>query len=103
AESSRARLSILCRARPDLGELRPTWGGGATNAAAIDLSPLNAENTRALIAELLTLDALPEVLRGEIVDRAEGNPLYVEEFLRMLIDEGRIERRDGKWEAIRDI
>ena len=103
AESSRARLFILCLARPDLRELRPTWGGGATNAAAIDLSPLNAENTRALIAELLSLEALPAALRGEIVSRAEGNPLYVEEFLRMLIDQGRIEQRDGTWEAVGDI
>jgi len=101
-ESSRARLFILCLARPDFRDLRPTWGGGATNAAAIDLAPLNAISTRALIAGLLLREALPEVLRTEIVSRAEGNPLYVEEFLRMLIDDGRIAQRNGKWEAVGD-
>lgn len=102
-ESSRARLFILCLARPDLRELRPTWGGGATNAAAIELPPLSAENTQVLVSELLSVDALPEAVRSDIVRRAEGNPLYVEEFLRMLIDQGRIEQqRDGKWRTFGD-
>jgi class 3 adenylate cyclase/tetratricopeptide (TPR) repeat protein len=99
-EWSRARMLILCLARPDLREVRPNWGGGATNAAAIALSPLTGDQSRTLIAELLTIDELSEQLRTEVVTRSEGNPLYVEEFLRMLMDSGRIEQRDGRWVAV---
>ena len=97
-EWSRAPMLILCLARPDLREARPNWGGGATNVAAIALSPLTSDESRKLIAELLTIDELSEKLRTEVVTRAEGNPLYVEEFLRMLMDSRRIER-DGRWVA----
>jgi class 3 adenylate cyclase len=99
-EWSRAPMLILCLARPDLREARPNWGGGATNAAAIALSPLTGDETRTLIAELLAIDELSEQLRTEVVTRAEGNPLYVEEFLRMLMDSGRIEQQGGRWVAV---
>lgn len=99
-EWSRAPMLILCLARPDLRESRPSWGGGATNAAAIALSPLTGDESRTLIAELLAVDELSEQLRGEVVRRAEGNPLYVEEFLRMLMDSGRIAQQGGRWLAV---
>ena len=103
AEWSRAPLFIVCLARPDLRDVRPAWGGGATNAAAVDLSPLGPEDTRRLIAELLAIDDLPEALRSEVVTRAEGNPLYVEEFLRMLMETGRVERRGDRWVGAGDL
>lgn len=99
AEWSRAPLLLLCLARPDFRELRPAWGSAAANATAITLAPLTPDDTRRLIGELLAIDDMPETLRGEVVTRAEGNPLYVEEFLRMLIETGRIQRRDGRWVA----
>jgi class 3 adenylate cyclase/tetratricopeptide (TPR) repeat protein len=99
AEWSRAPLLLLCLARPDFRELRPTWGSGVANVSAITLAPLSAEQTRRLIAELLAIDDLPESLRSEVVTRAEGNPLYVEEFLRMLMETGRIEQRADRWVA----
>jgi class 3 adenylate cyclase len=99
AEWSRAPLLIVCLARPDLRELRPTFGANAANAAAITLSPLGADDTRRLIHELLAIDALSDDLRSEVITRAEGNPLYVEEFLRTLIETGRIAQRDSKWVA----
>ena len=100
AEWSRAPLLILCLARPDLRETRPNWGGGATNATAIALSPLTGDQTRTLIAELLRTDDLSEVLRSDVVTRAEGNPLYVEEFLRMLMETGQIAQHGGRWLAV---
>jgi class 3 adenylate cyclase len=99
-ESSRAPMLILCLARPDLRDARPNWGGGATNAAAIALSPLTGVESRTLIAELLTIDELSEQLRTAVVTRAGGNPLFVEEFLLMLMDSGRIEQRGGRWVAV---
>ena len=69
------------------------------NAAAIRLEPLTPDESRRLVRELLRIEALPEGLRSEVVARAGGNPLYLEEFLRMLIDAGHIALRDGRWVA----
>jgi len=99
AEWSRAPLLLLCLARPDFREVRPAWGSRAANASAITLAPLSSDETRRLIAELLAIDDLPEQVRSEVVTRAEGNPLYVEEFLRMLMETGRIEKRGDRWTA----
>ncbi|MFN2521418.1 MAG: AAA family ATPase [Candidatus Limnocylindria bacterium] len=99
AEWSRAPLLLLCLARPDFREVRPAWGSAAANAAAITLAPLTGEDTRRLIAELLAIDDLPEQVRSDVVTRSEGNPLYVEEFLRMLMETGRIEKRADRWTA----
>ena len=98
-DRSRAPILFLCLARPELLESRPMWGGGRMNAAALPLEPLDEQESRRLIEELLAMDGLPETIRGEVVARSGGNPLYVEEFLRMLIDEGRIEHREGRWVA----
>ncbi|HEX6061297.1 MAG TPA: adenylate/guanylate cyclase domain-containing protein [Candidatus Limnocylindria bacterium] len=99
AEWSRAPLFLLCMARPDLRELRAGWGGGLMNASAIRLEPLTDEEAARLIGELLAIDALPERLRQQVITRSEGNPLYVEEFLRMLIDGGHVTKRDGRFVA----
>jgi class 3 adenylate cyclase/tetratricopeptide (TPR) repeat protein len=98
-EWSRAPLFVLCLARPELLEHRPNWGGGRRNATAIELEPLTEDETRRLVAELLAIDALTEELRTQVIQRADGNPLYVEEFLRMLIETGKIEHRDDRWVA----
>ena len=100
AEWSRAPLLLLCLARSDFRDAHPRFGAEAANASTVTLPPLRPEETRLLVAELLALEALPESLRAEVVDRAEGNPLYVEEFLRLLIETGRIGQREGRWEAI---
>jgi class 3 adenylate cyclase/tetratricopeptide (TPR) repeat protein len=103
AEWTRAPLLVVCLARPDFREIRPTFGAAAGNAVAITLSPLGPDDTRLLIRELLAIDALSEDVRAGVVTRAEGNPLYVEEFLRTLIETKRIERREGRWVATGEI
>lgn len=103
AEWSRAPLLLICLARPDFREVRPTFGAGAANATAITLSPLGPEDTRLLIRELLAIDALSEEVRADVVSRSEGNPLYIEEFLRTLIETGRIAYEGGRWVAIGEI
>ena len=99
AEWSRAPLFLLCMARPDLRELRAGWGGGLMNSSTIRLEPLTADESARLIAELLAIDALPDDLRQQVITRSEGNPLYVEEFLRMLLDGGHLAKRDGRFVA----
>src|SRR6266540_1666073 len=99
-ESSRAPLLLLCLARPEFRESVPTWGSRLANETSVLLSPLTGGETRQLISALLAVDSLPESLRAEVVERAEGNPLFVEEFLRMLMETGRIEKREGRWIAV---
>ena len=94
-----APLFLLCIARPQLLESHPTWSAGRSNAATITLDALNSEETTTLISRLLDVDDLPADLRARVVQRSEGNPLFCEEFLRMLIDEGRVERVAERWRA----
>ncbi|HEX4743642.1 MAG TPA: AAA family ATPase, partial [Candidatus Limnocylindria bacterium] len=93
-----APLLLVCIARPELLD-RAGWLGGRANATLITLEPLSAADTTALVARLLDVDDLPAELRERIVARSEGNPLFCEEFVRMLIDEGRIARIDERWQA----
>jgi tetratricopeptide (TPR) repeat protein len=102
AEWSRGPLLVLCLARPDFRDGHPTFGGSAAGAATVTLEPLGADDTRRLVSELLATEALPESLRAAAVTRAEGNPLYVEEFLRTLIETNRIAQRKGQWIAVSD-
>jgi class 3 adenylate cyclase/tetratricopeptide (TPR) repeat protein len=91
-------LFIVCLARSELLELRPHWGGGKRNYTALHLEPLAGDATQALLARLLRTDAPPaEVARA--VGAAEGNPFFMEEILRMLIDAGTLRRRNGGWEV----
>ena len=94
-----APLLLLSVARPQLLEAHPGWGGGRANAATITLDALSPAETTTLISRLLDVDDLPDELRARVVQRSEGNPLFCEEFLRMLIDEGRVERVDDRWRA----
>jgi predicted ATPase/class 3 adenylate cyclase len=81
-------ILFLCPARPDFFERRKDWGGGSRNFTIIDLEALSREESSELIDALLNTDDLPEVLRQTILARAEGNPFFVEEIVRMLIDQG---------------
>ena len=94
-----APLLLLCVARPELLESRPGWGSGKPNATLITLEPLTPDETSTLIGRLLDVDELPDRLRAEIVARSEGNPLFCEEFLRVLIDEGVVVREGDRWRA----
>ena len=90
----------LAMARPEFLDTRPGWGGGKLGATTILLEPLAAEAAAELLAGLPGGSALPEGLTGRITEAAEGNPLYVEEMLGMLVDEGRLfQASDGRWET----
>jgi len=88
-----ARLLIIAAARPALYEHRPNWGEGDTAFRRINLPPLSKRATRTLVEEVVQrVDDIPDSLRALITDVAEGNPFYVEELVKMLIDQGIIER-----------
>ena len=91
-------LLLVCIARPELLE-HPGWTGGRANATTITLEPLSSRDTVTLIGRLLDVDGLPADLRERVVARSEGNPLFCEEFVRMLIDDGSIARIGQSWQA----
>ena len=91
---------VLCTSRPEIRDLRPDW---ATVAETIALEPLDEEECERLIANLLGRVDLTGDVRTRITDAAEGNPLFVEEMLRKLIDDGHLERDDGHWTARGDL
>jgi class 3 adenylate cyclase/tetratricopeptide (TPR) repeat protein len=95
--ASDVRLLVVCVARPELLTRRPGWGGGKPNATTLSLSPLSREETAHLVAALLEQAVLPAELQSALLSRAEGNPLYTEEYVRMLEDRGLLRKEDGTW------
>jgi predicted ATPase len=93
------RMVIVCVARPEFLESHPAWGAGKSNATTITLDPLNPAETTTLLARLLEIDALPNALRQQIIERSAGTPLFCEEFIHMLIDEGRLVREGDSWKS----
>jgi class 3 adenylate cyclase/tetratricopeptide (TPR) repeat protein len=86
-----APLMIVCLARTELLDVAPDWGGGRLRATAIELEPLQPEESEELVEGLLATAAgreLGEEVRRALLDKTEGNPLFVEETVRMLIEEG---------------
>jgi class 3 adenylate cyclase/tetratricopeptide (TPR) repeat protein len=84
-------LLVVCTARPEFLSRRPEWGGGKPNALTISLSALSDDDVARLIGELLGA-VLPADTQAELLVRAGGNPLYAEEFARMLRDRGEVGR-----------
>jgi class 3 adenylate cyclase/tetratricopeptide (TPR) repeat protein len=93
-------ILVLCMARPEIRENRPEWDRAGT---VITLSPLDPATSDDLIRNLIGSARLPPEIRDRIVEAAEGNPLFVEEMLRTLIDDGVLRRDDGAWMATADL
>jgi class 3 adenylate cyclase/tetratricopeptide (TPR) repeat protein len=81
-------LLVVCTARPELYERHPGFGVGARNAQRINLAPLSEDETASLIAALLERAVLPAGTQQALLERAGGNPLYAEEYVRLLFDRG---------------
>jgi predicted ATPase/class 3 adenylate cyclase len=80
-------LLIVCFARPDLLERRPAWGEGLASHTRLTLQPLTKRESRQLVEEILRYaQSIPHALRELVVGAAEGNPFYIEELIKMLID-----------------
>ncbi len=95
-----APVLMVALARPDLMERRPTWGDGPAPHTRLDLTPLDADQGRALVDALLAkvVDA-PAELRDTVANAAEGNPFYAEELVKMLIEAGVIVVGPDRWTA----
>jgi class 3 adenylate cyclase/tetratricopeptide (TPR) repeat protein len=81
-------LLVVGTARPELLARRPHWGGGKTNAATLSLAPLTETETAELVHAILERSVLPADVQVAVLARAGGNPLYAEEFARMVAERG---------------
>jgi class 3 adenylate cyclase/tetratricopeptide (TPR) repeat protein len=91
-------LFVLCMARPSLYERRPQWGEGQHFHERIQLEPLSQLSSRRLVRELLKhVPEVPTALRDLVVDRADGNPFYIEELIKALIDDRVILKGEEAW------
>jgi len=84
--SSGVPMLVVCTARPELYERHAGWGGGKRNSTTIGLSPLTSHETAKLLGALLERAVLPAETQAALLERCGGNPLYAEEFVRMLDD-----------------
>jgi DNA-binding SARP family transcriptional activator/tetratricopeptide (TPR) repeat protein len=83
-----ASILLICVARPELLDQRPQWGGGKLNATSVLLEPLSEAESGQLVHNLAGTVELDESSRTRIVEAAEGNPLFVEEMLALLLESG---------------
>ena len=79
-------ILVVGTARPELLFRRAGWGGGKPSALTLSLSPLDDDETARLLAALLERSVLPAETQTALLQRAGGNPLYAEEFVRMVTD-----------------
>ncbi len=96
-----APLFVVCLSRPELLEIRGSWGSGPREGT-LRLEPLGDEATGQLMKNLLGTADLPEEVRERIFEIAEGTPLFVEEMIASLIDQGVLRRVEGVWKAVGD-
>src|ERR671918_1169800 len=81
-------LLVVCTARPELLDRRPGWGGGKTDATIVSLRPLSDEQTTVLLGKLLDRAVLPADTQTALLQRAGGNPLYAEQYARIVEEVG---------------
>src|SRR5438093_1889201 len=96
--ASGVALLIVGTARPELLARRPGWGGGKRNASTVTVSALAPDETATLLAALLDQVLLPAEVQEAVLKRTEGNPLFAEEYVRMLQDRGFLVQTGGGWQ-----
>lgn len=108
ALTDRVALMIVGVFRPLRGE--PSWRfheiatrDYTHRYTAVEIQPLDEDNSRELVASLLHVEDLPEKVRALVLAKAEGNPFYVEEVIRSLIDRELVVRENSHWRATQDI
>ncbi|HEX2089968.1 MAG TPA: adenylate/guanylate cyclase domain-containing protein [Actinomycetota bacterium] len=92
-------LVILGTARPEFRSEGFEFGLDPSRYRQLVLEPLSEKESASLVGELLSQSDLPPQLHSQVLAKSEGNPYFVEELLRRLIDEGLLVRDNGRWRA----
>jgi class 3 adenylate cyclase/tetratricopeptide (TPR) repeat protein len=93
-------ILVITLARPELLERRPTWGAGLRSFSSLHLDPLPPAMMGELLAGLAP--GLPAAIVEQVIERAEGVPLYAVETIRMLIDQGVLEQHGDGYRVARE-
>ncbi len=99
AERLEGPIVFLCTARPDLLRSRPGWGGGRRNFSSLPLDPLSSEDSARLVSSVPGGDELPVDLRRLILERSGGNPFFLEEIVRHLMNDELLFWDGDRWRA----
>jgi class 3 adenylate cyclase/tetratricopeptide (TPR) repeat protein len=100
--AAEAPLLMVCTARPEFFEIRPEWETLAGSASLL-LEPLSEDEAARVALNALGDTGLDEVVQGRIIAAAEGNPLFVEQMLSMMIDDGVLVRANGQWASASEL
>ena len=103
ADFASGPLLMICMARLDLLEERPGWGAGRRNGTMLTLDPLTEGESVLLVRNLLGVEDVAPATGRHLVRASEGNPLFIEEMLRMLIDQGLLKHGDAGWSTVGDV
>jgi class 3 adenylate cyclase/tetratricopeptide (TPR) repeat protein len=95
-------LVLLCTARPQLWDVRAGWGSGVRDATVIELPPLSDLEGRSLLEGLLAGE-IPDDVVEQITARAGGNPFFTGELVRMMVEDGTLQRIGTEWIRTRDL
>ena len=90
----------MCDARPELAEAHPDWGRGSLNSLTFGLEPFDHREVGERIRTVLD-DGVPDPVVRAVADWSGGNPLFVEEIVSHLVEEGALVRADGSWTLTR--
>ncbi|HEX7744738.1 MAG TPA: AAA family ATPase, partial [Micromonosporaceae bacterium] len=90
-------LLLLCTARPELIDRDPTWAGTITGSVTITLPPLRNSGIASLYAHMFGQAAFAADMLSPLVELADGNPLYAQEYVRMLIEQGALRQAGRSW------
>ncbi|MDQ2966665.1 MAG: AAA family ATPase, partial [Chloroflexota bacterium] len=90
-------ILLLATARPDFAEAHPSFALGSTESTTVSLRPLNRTQSASLLDGLLPAHDLPAQIQDQILETAEGNPLFVEEIVSRLVEAGTVTRQEGRW------
>ena len=102
-ESVEAPLLLLCGTRRDLLDEHPGWPTSGARARVIDLSPLTEDESNLVLGSLLGAGAVDPAVARWLTAAAEGNPLFLEHLLSMLVDDEAVRQVDGLWVAVKPL
>jgi class 3 adenylate cyclase/tetratricopeptide (TPR) repeat protein len=94
--SSERPMVLVCLARHELLDIRPAWEK-LPGSRVVSLEPLSANDAARVAANLLGNAELDAEVHARVVEAAEGNPLFVEQMLSMMVDEGALRRENDRW------
>jgi predicted ATPase/class 3 adenylate cyclase len=95
-DTAAAPMLLLCSARPELLESHPAWGD-RPGASRLVLRPLSGADTERIVDQLLGRAGLPPQVRERVAQAADGNPLFAEQMVSMLVERGVLRIDDGRW------